>query len=279
MADHTMPGPGCDLNSIREAACIHTKKIFDSCQSKDCIEDLRVYLTCASQEVIDAAQSVKCGRATLLSVLVTVDPLQMNRGFYSVDLTYYYKIECEAYTGCSRPSTIIGLAVFEKRSILFGSECGTKLFLSSSGRCDESCTPLSIPSSNPDAVVEAVDPILLDAYFRSPHSPHAEEWTAPSVPQEILAYFNEPLALVAAPSRALYVTLGQFSIVRLERDAHLMIPVYDCCIPDKECSCDICDNDPCELFQKVQFPVNQFCPPCNADDIDPFDDFRRQLGR
>lgn len=279
MADHMVPGPGCDLNSVREAACIHTKKIFDSCQSKDCIEDLRVYLTCSSQEVLNNAQSVKACRAALLSVMVTVDPLQMNRGFYSVNLTYFYKIDCEAYTGCARPTGITGLAVFEKRAILFGSECSTKLFISSSGSCDESGPALSIPSSNPYAVVETVEPILLDAYIRTPHSPHTMAFPIAPIPEDILSSFDEPLAMVADPCHTLYVTLGQFSILRLERDAQLMIPVYDCCIPDKECSCDICDNDPCELFQKVQFPVDQFCPPCSACDMDPLDEFRCQTGR
>ena len=36
--------------------------------------------------------------------------------------------------------------------------------------------------------------------------------------------------------RRVYVTLGQFSIVRLERDSQLLIPVYDYCMPEKECT-------------------------------------------
>ena len=43
-------------------------------------------------------------------------------------------------------------------------------------------------------------------------------------------------------SRRIYVTLGQFSIVRLERDTQLLVPVYDYCMPDKECAC----GDGCE---------------------------------
>lgn len=276
MAEHSMPCSGCDPNSIRETACIHTKKIFDSCQSKDCIEDLRVYLTCPSQEALNNAQSVKGCHATLITVMVTVDPLQMNRGFYSVSMTYYYKIDCEAYTTCPRCTPITGLAIFTKRAILFGSDCATKLFVSSSGSCDHSGSSVSFPSSNPDAVVETVEPILLDAYIRTPPMPRTLSLPIAPIPDEILNLFDDPLTMVSDPCHALFVTIGQFSIIRLERDAQLMIPVYDCCIPDKECCCDICDNDPCELFQKVQFPVNQFCPPCNACDIDPLDEFRCQ---
>jgi hypothetical protein len=35
MPDKVMPGPVQDLNCIREAVCIHTKKIYDSCRDKD----------------------------------------------------------------------------------------------------------------------------------------------------------------------------------------------------------------------------------------------------
>ena len=64
----------------------------------------------------------------------------------------------------------------------------------------------------------------------------------------------------------LFVTLGQFSMIRLERDTQLLMPVYDYCVPSKECVCGSgcdCQEDPCELFQKVQFPVNEFFPPNN----------------
>ena len=54
MAETVMPGPVCDLSSVRESVCIHTRKIFDSCRDKDCVEDLRFYPTAAAQEVLSA---------------------------------------------------------------------------------------------------------------------------------------------------------------------------------------------------------------------------------
>lgn len=45
MNERVVPGPVQDSCGIREAVCIHTKKIYDSCRDKDCIEDLRVYPT------------------------------------------------------------------------------------------------------------------------------------------------------------------------------------------------------------------------------------------
>ena len=49
MADRVAPGPAQSPASIREAVCVHTRKIFDSCRDKDCVDDLRVYPTESSQ--------------------------------------------------------------------------------------------------------------------------------------------------------------------------------------------------------------------------------------
>ncbi len=35
MAEFIEPGPICDTAGIREAVCIHTRKIFDSCREED----------------------------------------------------------------------------------------------------------------------------------------------------------------------------------------------------------------------------------------------------
>ena len=106
MNERVVPGPVQDSCGIREAVCIHTKKIYDSCRDKDCIEDLRVYPTRASQAVIDRALSVRGGRAELLQAYIDVEPASYNRGFYSVDIRYYYRITAEAFVGGSRPAEI-----------------------------------------------------------------------------------------------------------------------------------------------------------------------------
>ena len=130
MNERVVPGPVQDSCGIREAVCIHTKKIYDSCRDKDCIEDLRVYPTRSSQAVIDRALSVRGGRAELLQAYIDVEPASYNRGFFSVDIRYYYRITAEAFVGGSRPAEISGLAVFDKRVLLFGSEGNAKIFTS-----------------------------------------------------------------------------------------------------------------------------------------------------
>ena len=101
MPEKVAPAPVSDDRCIREAVCIHTKKIFDSCKDKDCIEDLRVYPTCGSQEVLDRALSVKAGTAELLYAYIDVEPVGFNRGFYTVDVRYFYRITADAFIGAA----------------------------------------------------------------------------------------------------------------------------------------------------------------------------------
>jgi len=79
------------------------------------------------------------------------------------------------------------------------------------------------------------------------------------IPQFISDGFEDDL-LFENSSKRVYVTLGQFSIVRLERDTQLLIPSYDYCMPEKECIGGN-DDDPCTLFSKIHFPVEEFFPP------------------
>ena len=140
MPEKVVPGPICEERSIREAVCVHTQKIFDSCRDKDCIEDLRVYPTRSSQDALDRAVSVKAKGAELLYAYIDVEPVGFDRGFYTVDVRYYYRITADAALGTVRPVEVTGLAVFDKRVILFGSEGNAKVFSSSGvwGFCSKS---------------------------------------------------------------------------------------------------------------------------------------------
>ena len=132
MPEKVVPGPVCEDRSIREAVCIHTKKIFDSCCDKECVEDLRVYPTRCSE---------------LLYAYIDVEPVTFNRGFYSVDVRYFYRITADAFVGAARPVQACGLAVFSKRAVLFGSESGSKSFSSDGGEEQIQCVPRSsLPS-------------------------------------------------------------------------------------------------------------------------------------
>ncbi len=88
MADRVVPGPVDSSALIREAVCIHTKKIYSSCRDKDCVEDLRIFPTVSSQAYIDNAFSVRPRSAELLYAGVDVKEINFNRGYYTVDVTY-----------------------------------------------------------------------------------------------------------------------------------------------------------------------------------------------
>ena len=275
MPEKVVPGPVSDERRIREAVCIHTKKIFDSCKDKDCIEDLRVYPTRGCQEVIDRAVSVKAGCAELLYAYIDVEPVTFNRGFYTVDVRYFYRITADAFVGAARPVEITGLAVFDKRVILFGSEGSAKVFTSTGKNCGSDVQGLPATTA-PTAVVESVDPIILGMKLvevcQCRHNDNCCE-----IPPAVCACFPEEL-VTGGDVHRLFVTLGQFSIIRLERDTQLLMPAYDYCMPEKDCDCgcDCRQEDPCELFRKVQFPVGEFFPPnhCPAPKSVEYQDVR-----
>ena len=63
----------CNPNDLRQAMSIHTRKITDSCRDKDCIEDLRVYLTTSSQQLLDTAANARVRCAELLFTSIHVE--------------------------------------------------------------------------------------------------------------------------------------------------------------------------------------------------------------
>ena len=254
MPDRLSPGPVRGNPGVKEAVCVHTKKVFDSCRDKDCVQDIRVYLTQSSQQTLDRAVTVKPLSSKLIWVYVDVDAVPFNKGFYTVDAVYYYCITAEAFMGVGRPVTMTGVASYSKRVILYGSEGKMRTFYSTySPSADDICEDYTMPS----AAVEAVEPILL-AVRSCDAASSGGGCCICEVPDPVLSAFAEPLVL-DNPGRILYATLGQFSIIRLERESQLLIPVYDSCIPEK--ICESSSEDPCQVFDRFRFPVEEFNPP------------------
>ena len=266
------PGPICGGNQnnasaggFREAVCVHTKKVYDSCRSKECLRDIRVYLTRDAQELINAGgiASVKARAAELLCVKIDVEKVQFNRGFYSIDIRFFYRIEAEVSCVVGRPRIIDGLAVFDKRVILFGGEGGARIF--SSEYIEDGVDVQLCPDSNkPTAVVEVVDPIILDARIVAPEtSCNCCCCALHEVPRAIGSCFGGDDLVLSDDGYQLFVTLGQLSIIRLERDIQLLMPAYDICLPRRDCSNSGTggEQDPCEIFANFEFPIDEFFPP------------------
>ncbi len=267
MSSRIAPGPVPSDVTVREAVCVHTSKIYDSCKDKDCLRDMRVYLTANSQANLDNGLNVRARSAELLWASPMVEPVTFSRGYYTVDIRFYYKIRADVCMSSGLIAPIEGLASFTKRVLLFGSEGSAKIFTSDIGG---SCVDRNVIDGTnlPRAVVEAVDPIILslDAVDSC-----AEDTPEPlELPPYILDMFDSPIVSGGA-GRQILATLGQFTIVRLERDSQLLIPVYDYCVPEKECR-GAQSDDPCTLFNRIDFPVNEFFPPDSLCEPQEYED-------
>lgn len=252
---------------IREAICIDTNRVYDSCADKDCLADLRVYFPPEKQSTIDHATSVRCKGTKLLNCFIDVEKVPYNNGCYSVDIIFFFKVEVEVF--CFPPAppvTLCGFTSFSKKCILYGSEGRVKVFSSEYSKGDDD--QLMPTNTNPRAKVQVADPICLDAKICRPCdccNPVGEFNIA--LPKCIKKCFNEdfPEDFHCRPcEKVVAVTIGLFTIVQLERDVQMLIPAYDFCIPSKECSCET--DDPCETFRKIKFPVDEFFPP-NCENI------------
>ena len=130
MSEQCLDTLRCDPNDLQQAMSIHTRKITDSCRDKDCIEDLRVYLTTGSQAILDSSASAKVRCAELLYAGIEVEPVAFDRNHYCIDITFYYQILADATVGTNRPATLNGLAVFSKRAVLCGEDSRAHIFRS-----------------------------------------------------------------------------------------------------------------------------------------------------
>ena len=238
---------------------IHTRKITDSCRDKDCIEDLRVYLTKSSQCTLDAAANVRVRCADLLYAYIDVEPVAFDRNHYCVDVTFFYRILADAVVGTNRPATVCGLATFSKRAVLCGEDSKAHIFTSDTQLCGADGAS-RYSANRPTAVVEVLDPMVLASKVRDVCDCKCHDLAA-QIPACVQSMFDEDL-VTAGERRRLFVTLGQFSIIRLERDAQFVVEVVDYALPSKEC-CETpggCAEDPCEMFSRIPFPVQQFAP-------------------
>ncbi len=257
---------------IKEAVCIDTGRVYDSCADKDCLADLRVYFTDYAQNVIDSAASIRCRGCDVINVFTETEKVPFNRGYYSVDITFFFMVALDVYTSPAvPPQTVYGLCVFSKKAILYGSEGSVKVFSSDSASSydDRLCGS----GSAPRVKVQVAEPLCLDARLCRPcdccnNIGDAENGIPASVRRVFAGNFGPQ-----SRERAVRVTIGLFSIVQLERDVQILIPAYDYCMPEKECSCDT--ENPCDAFRKIRFPVSEFFPPdenaSNEDNDGGFD--------
>ena len=128
----------CSQNGgFNETVCIDAQRVYDSCGDKDCLEDLEVYFTPPTQNIIDKATNVRLRDVEVITVLLDLEPVPFHKGFYSVDMTFFFDVCLDVFMQpAAVPVTVSGLSVFSKKVILYGSEGNVKIF-SSDFKLDE----------------------------------------------------------------------------------------------------------------------------------------------
>ena len=265
-------GNGCGKGGDTRTVCVETNRILDSCRDRDCFENVRVFLTDLGQEIIEHTTQVRVKDACIAWTYIGIDPVQFNRGFYTVHIRFYIKLIFEACLCAGQSREFDGIAVLEKQVVLFGGDSSVSIFRSSSDGsafCAEP-EPCYKERSVPTAVVEAVEPIVLGVRVLEPVCPEPVCCCccACDIPTSIVGCLSAPLYPDTCGDgdgkgdrngRRLVVSLGIFSLVRLVRPAQYLINATEFIIPDKECISATPDN-PCDLFRSMAFPIAEFSP-------------------
>ena len=246
-----------------QLCCVSVNKVFDSARDKDCLEDLRVHLSDFAQEIVDRATSVRCTDVEVINTNISIETVPFNRGFYQVTVRYYFCVTLECCLGGGRVQEVKGLCAFDKKLILYGSEKNVSVFKSDpeeSGFCQEE-SKLRCDSSPtlPSVVVEVADPIALDTKLVERRRPFGNCCICIDAIPDIIRQAFEGTFVDGVGAQNVYVTIGMFSVIRMERKVQLVLPTSNFCLPDKE-SRPVNTDDPCSIFGKMQFPLSEFYP-------------------
>lgn len=241
-----------------EPVCIDAKRVYDSCGDKDCLSELPVFLSEPSQALVDQAVNVRLRDADVLNVLIDTEPVPFHRGFYSIDITYFFLVTLDVFcTPSTTPDTVFGACIYDKKVILYGSEGNVRVF-SSEYSGDEFDPQLLPTSSMPIANVQVAQPIALAASVKEKRPCHR---VPRRIPDGVLSRIGG--GVTDSGQKTVLATIGVFSIVQLMRNVQMLIPSYDFCVPEK--SCTFSDDSPCEMFSRLDFPTDEFFPPNVSD--------------
>ncbi len=257
-----------DCGPRRDNVCIDSYRILDSCKDKDCFEDTKLMMTDYGQEIIEKASQIRVVSTEILWTDITVNPVKFNKGFYQVGVRYYTKLVLEACVCMGKVQEIEAIAVNDKMVVLYGGEGSVSTFRSADVPGDFCmCKNDEIKGSGkPSVVVEVVDPIALSVKVAEdkPVGCCCCVSSCDDLPSRVLNCMNGSLSS-SDNGKNVYVSLGFFSIIRMERPAQLIVSATEYCVPDKVCP-KCTEEDPCAIFAKMSFPINEFCPTSFSSD-------------
>jgi len=252
---------GGTVNTQRETVCIDTHKILDSCKDRDCYEDVEVLLTEYGRDIIERTTSVRACKSEIIRACVSIDPVDFSRGFYRISVRYYIRIVFEATVNRCNTQEFDGIIVVDKSVVLFGSEGNVHVFRSSSENSHDNCECVTDSGYNtPEAIVEAVDPVVLCVKVSQATSHNFCCCCCADIPETVCGHMSGVLRDYEG-GRKLLVSIGIFSVIRIVRPAQLVVNAASCSVPDKECRPAQDCVDPCSVFREMEFPINEFNPP------------------
>ncbi len=251
---NTSAGGNC-----KETICMDVNRVLDSCRDKDCFENVRVTLTDCSAEALEHVSAVRAIDAELVGASIGVSPVAFNRGFYQITVRYFVKVTAEGCIG-THPQMLEGIAVCEKNAILYGGEGNVHVFRSGlvPGSFCQPDTAAAQSDRMPSVICETVDPVLLGVKIQEENRFEGGCGCGCGcvIPDSVLSCLSGCLC-GGQKERVLTVSLGFFSVLRIERQAQVLVSATEYNVPDKVCKTGTTE-DPCALFSKMAFPVSEF---------------------
>jgi hypothetical protein len=192
--------------------------------------------------------------------------MPFNKGYFQVQMRYYFHCILDCCTGLGTGQDVAGLCVFDKNVILYGGEGNVSVFQSDivqSGFCSGDLPFAQESSRHPRAIAEVAEPVALRLNVLSGDSAKGFglcPCAIGDIPEYISQYFQGRFTEPGSQSKICFLSLGLFSLVRIERPVQIVVPACDCCIPEKSGEYELPYTDPCSLFLSMEFPMNEFYP-------------------
>ena len=237
-----------DDRNAQELTSVNVKRIYDSCASKDYLENLRCFFTESNKSIIDQSINIKVKDISVLTVNIDIESLQLRDGFFSVNQTFFFKVETEVISS-NFSNFLNALCIYSKNTVLFGSKSDVKIFSSNEKKTDYD------EENFPKVVVQVSKPLLLSSSLTEVRNLNELE-KLPNIPYEIIEYFGgkfEDLNVL----KYLSISIGLFSIAHIERNVQMMVLTNNSG-NIKECNRGLNSK---ETFANTQFPMNNFFPP------------------
>lgn len=252
--------------------CVDTFRIYDSCIGQECLRSLRFCTTDTYQAILNSATALRIRDISVIWVRILSEEVPFRTGYYNITARFYFRITLEVCQGLgTTPQIISGLACYDKNVILYGGEGNVSVFYSDNQQrfCNAIPEFDQIVGGNkaPRVVVEVATPVGLEVDLTEVDA-ETQPPCCQNLPEEIAAQFEGSFTGDFEITAAAFVTLGIFTIIRVERPAQLSMQSCDNCFPDKTCDSSDVFTDACTLFSSMQFPYKEFAPTPQCQNLD-----------